>query len=98
MEKHIKVPMTREEAKQLKAGDYVYLTGTIYTARDAAHKRMQETLTAEKSCRFQSTEQLFTIWDRPRRGREDRSVLQDRQPRAEWISMRHSFWIWDFLA
>lgn len=39
MEKHIKVPMTREEAKQLKAGDYVYLTGTIYTARDAAHKR-----------------------------------------------------------
>ena len=26
MEKHIKVPMTREEAKQLKAGDYVYLT------------------------------------------------------------------------
>ena len=48
MEKHIKVPMTREEAKQLKAGDYVYLTGTIYTARDAAHKRMQETLTAGK--------------------------------------------------
>ena len=80
MEKHIKVPMTREEAKQLKAGDYVYLTGTIYTARDAAHK------------------QLFTIWDRPRRGKEDRSVLQDRQPRAEWISMHHSFWIWDFSA
>ena len=48
MEKHIKVPMTREEAKQLKAGDYVYLTGTIYTARDAAHKRMQETLAAGK--------------------------------------------------
>ena len=94
MEKHIKVPMTREEAKQLKAGDYVYLTGTIYTARDAAHKRLQQ----EKSCRFQSTEQLFTIWDRPRRGREDRSVLQDRQPRAEWISMRPSFWIWDFSA
>ena len=93
MEKHIKVPMTREEAKQLKAGDYVYLTGTIYTARDAAHKRMQET-----RCRFQSAEQLFTIWDRPRRGREDRSVLQDRQLRAEWISMRPSFWIWDFSA
>ena len=28
----------------LRAGDYVYLTGIIYTARDAAHKRMQETL------------------------------------------------------
>ena len=28
----------------LKAGDYVYITGTIYTARDAAHKRMYEAL------------------------------------------------------
>ena len=38
------VPMTKEEAAGLKSGDYVYLTGTIYTARDAAHKRMDETL------------------------------------------------------
>ena len=96
MEKHIKVPMTREEAKQLKAGDYVYLTGTIYTARDAAHKRMQETLTAGKELPISIDGTI--IWDRPRRGREDRSVLQDRQPRAEWISMHHSFWIWDFSA
>ena len=48
MEKHITVPFDKETAKSLKAGDYVYLTGTIYTARDAAHKRMQETLTAGK--------------------------------------------------
>lgn len=38
------VPMNREEASTLRAGDYVYLTGTIYSARDAAHKRMQEAL------------------------------------------------------
>lgn len=44
MEKHLKVPFTTEETLDLKAGDYVYLTGTIYTARDAAHKRMYETL------------------------------------------------------
>ena len=44
MERHIAVPMKEEEAVSLHAGDYVYLTGTIYTARDAAHKRMQETL------------------------------------------------------
>lgn len=44
MDRHIKVPMTKEDAVSLKAGDYVYLTGTIYTARDAAHKRMDETL------------------------------------------------------
>jgi len=44
MEKKITVPFNREFADTLTAGDYVYLTGTIYTARDAAHKRMQETL------------------------------------------------------
>ena len=49
MEKHIQVPIQKEDAKNLRAGDYVYLTGTIYTARDAAHKRMQETLDAGES-------------------------------------------------
>ena len=44
MDRHITAPITREEAMTLKAGEYVYITGTIYTARDAAHKRMQETL------------------------------------------------------
>ena len=44
MEKHIQAPMSKEVAKSLRAGDYVYITGTIYTARDAAHKRMQEAL------------------------------------------------------
>lgn len=48
MEKQIKVPFGKETAAALKAGDYVYLTGTVYTARDAAHKRMQETLEAKK--------------------------------------------------
>ena len=44
MEKHLKVPVESGELLQLRAGDYVYLTGTIYTARDAAHKRMYEAL------------------------------------------------------
>ncbi len=44
MEQHIKAPMNREDAGRLKAGDYVYITGTIYTARDVAHKRMYEAL------------------------------------------------------
>ena len=44
MDKHIRVPMDKENAKSLRAGDYVYLTGTVYTARDAAHKRMDEAL------------------------------------------------------
>ena len=44
MDRKIQVPISKEDAKSLKAGDYVYLTGTIYTARDAAHTRMQEAL------------------------------------------------------
>ena len=44
MDRYVNVPLSEEDARSLKAGDYVYLTGTIYTARDAAHKRMQETL------------------------------------------------------
>ncbi len=44
MERHITVPVAKEEIQDLRAGDYVYLTGVIYTARDAAHKRMYEIL------------------------------------------------------
>lgn len=44
MEKHINLPLTKQDIKELHAGDYVYLTGEIYTARDAAHKRMKEAL------------------------------------------------------
>lgn len=44
MDKYISVPLSDAAAVSLRAGDYVYLTGTIYTARDAAHKRMYEAL------------------------------------------------------
>ena len=44
MEKYITTPLTKEKTKDLKSGDYVYITGTIYTARDAAHKKMDESL------------------------------------------------------
>lgn len=44
MEKKITAPIDKETAKSLRAGDYVYISGIIYTARDAAHKRMTETL------------------------------------------------------
>jgi len=40
----IRTPITEEKTKELKAGDYVLLSGTIYVARDAAHKRLIETL------------------------------------------------------
>ena len=45
MNKIIQAPIRKEEIKNLKSGDYVYINGIIYTARDAAHKRMDDTLT-----------------------------------------------------
>lgn len=52
MDRHISVPLTDEVAGSLRAGDYVYLTGVIYTARDAAHKRMYEALEQGKELPF----------------------------------------------
>ena len=48
MNKKIQTPFTREDARQLKAGDTCLITGVIYTARDAAHKRLCELLEAGK--------------------------------------------------
>lgn len=44
MDRHITTPITAEVIKELYAGDYVYISGTIYVARDAAHKRFMEAL------------------------------------------------------
>ena len=44
MDKHITTPITEEITADLHSGDYVYITGEIYVARDAAHKRMIEAL------------------------------------------------------
>ncbi len=44
MDRYITTPLTAEKAAQFQCGDMIYITGTIYTARDAAHKRMSEAL------------------------------------------------------
>lgn len=44
MDKYITTPLTTQKVEELNAGDYVYITGTIYTARDAAHLRMYDTM------------------------------------------------------
>lgn len=59
MDRHITVPFEKETAKELRSGDYVYITGTIYTARDAAHKRMQETLEQGEKLPFDVNNQVI---------------------------------------
>lgn len=44
MEQKINTPITSEVTSKLHSGDYCYITGEIYVARDAAHKRMNEAL------------------------------------------------------
>jgi fumarate hydratase subunit beta len=56
MIKKINLPLTAELAKTLKAGDEVLLTGTIYTSRDAGHKRMCESLAKGEPLPFDPTD------------------------------------------
>lgn len=73
MERNMNVPFTKEEAKKLRAGDYVYLTGTIYTARDAAHKRMDEALNRKEALPVDLTGQVIYYMG-PSPAREGRPI------------------------
>lgn len=59
MDKHIKAPINKEEVKNLQAGDYVYITGVIYTARDAAHKRMYDAMLNGEQPPFDLTDNII---------------------------------------
>lgn len=59
MDKYMETPLTKEKVRELQAGDYVYITGTIYTARDAAHKRMTEELAEGKKLPFEIENQIL---------------------------------------
>lgn len=52
MEHYVNLPLTEEKAKLLRAGDTVYLTGEVYTSRDAGHKRMVELLSRGEDLPF----------------------------------------------
>lgn len=73
MEQHMTVPFGEKEATGLKSGDYVYLTGTIYTARDAAHKRMYEALQKGEEIPFDLKDNLIYYMG-PSPAREGRPI------------------------
>ena len=95
MDKYVKVPLSDEDARSLKSGDYVYLTGTIYTARDAAHKRMQEALDRGETLPIGMKNNVIYYMDRLRREKERPIGSAGRQQPAEWINMHRDYWIWD---
>ena len=49
---YVNLPLTEEKARQLRAGDTVYLTGEVFTSRDAGHKRMVELLSRGEDLPF----------------------------------------------
>lgn len=73
MNKHIKAPFIQEEIDTLKAGDYVYISGIIYTARDAAHKRMYESLEKGEKLPFDVTDNVIYYMG-PSPAREGRPI------------------------
>ena len=59
MEKRITTPLTLEKVKDLKAGDTVLINGTIYTSRDAGHKRLVDLLDKGESLPFDPKDQII---------------------------------------
>ena len=56
---HITTPLTRDKVKELKAGDSCLISGVIYTARDAAHKRLCELVAAGKALPMDITDSII---------------------------------------
>lgn len=73
MDRQIQAPLDPQEIRTLRAGDYVKITGTIYTARDAAHKRMKETLDRGEVLPF-SLENNVIYYMGPSPAREGRPI------------------------
>ena len=73
MDRQIQAPLDPQEIRTLRAGDYVKITGTIYTARDAAHKRMKETLDRGEALPF-SLENNVIYYMGPSPAREGRPI------------------------
>ncbi len=73
MEKYINAPLDRKEIATLKSGEMVYITGTVYTARDAAHKRMSEALAEGKELPIELKDNVIYYMG-PSPAREGRAI------------------------
>lgn len=86
MNKTIQVPLSEEDINTLKAGDYVYLSGIIYTARDAAHKRMYESMHKGESLPIELNGNVLYYLGQVRQER-DRLLVLGLLQAVVWISI-----------
>lgn len=73
MDQYITLPDEIGRIREFKSGDYVYITGTIYSARDAAHKRMHEALMEDKELPLSLKDQVVYYMG-PSPAREGRPI------------------------
>lgn len=73
MNKYIQTPINQNQISDLKIGDSVYISGTIYVARDAAHKRMQEMLDNNEKLPFDLQDNIIYYMG-PSPAREGRPI------------------------
>lgn len=73
MDKYIQAPLTKADIEDLHAGDYVYITGTIFVARDAAHKRMFEAMQKKEVLPMEMKDQIIYYMG-PSPAREGRPI------------------------
>ena len=73
MNKYIQTPINENDIDNLKIGESVFISGTIYVARDAAHKRMQEMLDANQQLPFNLNDNIIYYMG-PSPAREGRPI------------------------
>lgn len=87
-EHYLTTPLSDEAVEQLRIGDTVYLTGVIYTGRDAAHKRLVDALDAGNPCLLIPRVQLSIMLGRLRPSPAMPSAQPGQPPATVWIPMR----------
>ena len=89
-EKYINTPVTEQDIESLETGDMVYISGTIYTARDAAHKRLYEAIQAHQEIPVELKDNIIYYLG-PSPAREGQ-VMQVLLPAAVWTNIPLLCW------
>lgn len=82
---YLETPLTVDKIKQLKAGDEVFLSGTIYTGRDAAHKRLIQLLDEGKELPFNIQDQTIFMLVQHLQNQVKYLAVVDQPLQEEWM-------------
>ena len=92
MEIRLETPLTYDKIKDLKAGDSVLLSGVIYSARDAAHKRLIELLDAGKELPIEIEDQtIYYVGPSPEKPGQVIGSAGPTTELIEWMTIHHNY-------